>query len=376
MYLASLLNCTFVYDSIDGTDVSGTGLVLGGFTGSDSAIETYVADCVFQGVPNYSPTGSIAIQILSVEHVRVTNTRIEEFAQSIVIAPSGSHRVKKLYFGNVSAFSGTNQDSTTVGAAVLIQPTNGSSVEEVWFDCCEFDGPDNHMNYQGGGVVIDAVNGEGGGGLIDQVRLVGCHVCKWWGPGLLVIGGTISGASTPTNIEVLGGFYSLNGADPLSGLPSAGIAVTGTPSGIQIVGPTCNNTLYHDGSLLSPTQDYGISIASGAQNVFVRNCDLNGNLTQAVAPISSVTNVQITDSAGYNDQGTPVRTTPPGLTPFNGITFNYYGPVEFYTTGGGLLQIAIDGHNTNLTAGSFFLKPLETAQLSYSGVPSFLMIGK
>jgi hypothetical protein len=101
------------------------------------------------------------------------------------------------------------------------------------------------------------------------------------------------------------------------------------------------------------------------------------SLTLAVAPISSVTNVQISDCAAYNDQGTVVRTTPPGLTSFSGATFNYYGPVEFYTTGGQLTQIAIDGRNTNLTAGSFFLMPLETAQLTYGLTPpSFLMIGK
>ena len=92
--------------------------------------------------------------------------------------------------------------------------------------------------------------------------------------------------------------------------------------------------------------------------------------------VSNAVNVQITDCAGYNDQGVAVRTTPPGTGSFTGATFGYYGPVEFYTTGGGIGVITIDGHATALLSGSFFLMPRETAQLSYTGTPSFLMLGK
>jgi hypothetical protein len=200
-------------------------------------------------------------------------------------------------------------------------------------------------------------------------------VCKWNGPGLQLIGGSGSDEIL-TNIEVLGGYYSLNGADPASGLPSAGIAIGGAPSGARITGAACNNLVDYNGTFLPATQDYGIVIGSGALNVFVRDCDLRGNITQAVASISSVTNVQITDCAGYNDQATAVRTTPPGPSAFSGTTFGYYGPVAFYTTGGSLTQIAIDGHNTNLTSGSFTLAAGETATLTYSGLPTFIMIGK
>jgi hypothetical protein len=371
-----MIDCTAVYTDISEAAVAGTAVVLGNPTGDNNAIETYIAGCVFQSKSGGTP-GSIGIQINNADHVRVVNTRIDSFNQAIVISPGGtadpSHNVKHVYFGDVTCLPGSATAAT--GAAVLIQPSAGTWVGEVWFVGCSLDAPDDGTSYQGGGVVLDPVGGGGGGGVIDQIRFVDCHVCKWNGPGLQLIGGSGSDEIL-TNIEVLGGYYSLNGADPASGLPSAGIAIGGAPSGARITGAACNNLVDYNGTFLPATQDYGIVIGSGALNVFVRDCDLRGNITQAVASISSVTNVQITDCAGYNDQATAVRTTPPGPSAFSGTTFGYYGPVAFYTTGGSLTQIAIDGHNTNLTSGSFTLAAGETATLTYSGLPTFIMIGK
>jgi hypothetical protein len=371
-----MIDCTAVYPDIGDEAVAGTAVVLGHPTSDNNAIETYIAGCVFQGKSGGTP-GSVGIQVNNAEHVRVVNTHIEAFNQGIVISPGGtadpSHDVKRAYFGDVTCSPGSTTDAT--GAAVLIQPNAGTWVGEIWFVGCSLDAPDGGTSYQGGGVVLDPVGGGGGGGVIDQIRFVNCHVCKWNGPGLQLIGGTVD-EEILTNVEVLGGYYSVNGADPASGLPSAGIAIGGAPSGVRITGAACNNSLYFNGAFLTATQDYGIVIGSGALNVFVRGCDLRGNITQAVGSISSVTNVQFTDCAGYNDQATPVRTTPPGTSPFSGTTFGYYGPVAFYTTGGSLTQIAIDGHNTNLTSGSFTLAAGETATLTYSGLPTFIMIGK
>lgn len=368
----NMIDCTVIYPALS-TNV-GTGLVLGDNMGDSAAIETYVAGCVFES--NSSPPGGVGIQINNVEHVRVVNTRIEQFEQGITITPGGStHNARKLYFGNVSCFPTSSTPDTATGAAVLIQPTNSAWAVEIWFDCCELDAPDNagSLSYTGAGVVVDPVNGAGGGGFIDQIRFTDCHVCRWNGPGLQLIGG--SGTPILTNVEILGGYYSLNGANPAAGLPAAGIAI-GSASGVRISNAACDNSVYFSGGFLTPTQDYGISFASGAQDVFVRGCDLRGNLTQAVAPISGVTNVQITNSAGYNDQATLVRATPPGPSSFNGTTYGYHGPVEFYTTGGGLSQIAIDTNNTNLTSGSFRLGAGESAVLTYTGTPTFIMIGK
>lgn len=378
----AMIDCTVLYPT---PTVAGVALTLGNQTSGNSAVETYVAGCIFN-CKNF-PTGSVGIEIYNVEHARIMNTRIEGFNQGIVIAPGGFN-VRKVHFGNVSCFP--NSASASVGAAVLIQPSGGNWVAQVTFAECELDGPDGTTHYTGGGVVIDPINGSGGGGIIDQVRFVDCHVCKWPGPGLLILGGS-SATAAASNIEVVGGYYSLNGSGPTPGLPSAGIAVIGGstgPSGVRITGAACNNSVFDvppgggTGEFLPGNQAYGISIAV-AQHVFVRACDLRGNVTQAVTTSGTLTDLQISECPSYNDQGQQLHNTIPasGFT-FGGYTYGYYGPVEFYTAPqqATINSITVDGHTTFLTSGSFLLQPGESAAISWTPVgtfvPSFVMIGK
>jgi hypothetical protein len=378
----AMVDCDVVYPPIGGTAVVGTALTLGNPTSDNAAIETYVAGCVFNG--NSSPTGSIGIQVNNVEHARITSTRIESFNQGIVVTPGGSvHNVRRVFFRNVSVFAGSS--SASVGQAVLIQPTDGTWVAQVTFAECEFDAPDAGTSYQGGGVVIDPINGSDGGGIIDQVRFVDCHVCKWPGPGLLILGGN-SDTAAASNIEVAGGYYSVNGGNPATGLPSAGIAIIGGtagPSGIRITGAACNNSVYDilssdSAGFLTAVQDYGISIAT-AQDVFARACDLRGNLTKALTVSGTITNLQVSECAAYNDQATALSTSAPSGT-FSGITFGYYGPVAFYASGGTEVTVEIDGVGTGLPSGGFTLGPGETAAFALGGgghLPTtFFMVGK
>jgi parallel beta-helix repeat protein len=370
IYLEDCGNTAIIDCTVFGT-ATGNGFVLGDNNTDTEVVETYIAGCVLDSF-NTTPAG-VAIQINNVEHVRCVNTRIETFNQGIVVSPGGSgNSARKLYFGNVSCFPLSKAGQTT-GAAVLIQPINSASVVEVWFDCCELDAPDKPIAYTGGGVVLDPVNGTGGG-FIDQIRFTGCHVCKWNGPGLQVIGGTVA---TPilTNLEILGGYYSLNGANPASGLPSAGIAIGGSPSGIRISNAACNNSVYFTGGFLTPTQDYGISIAATAQNVFARGCDLRGNLTQAVAPVSSATNVQITDCAGYNDQNATVAASAPTSSE-TAASQGYNGP-SLVTFSNAALAVTVTLGTTAYTMsfGSIPLLPYDT--IKFSAAPAvFKWLGK
>jgi hypothetical protein len=377
----SMIDCTVIYPKIGTSSVTGTALTIGHPTNDNSAIETYVAGCVFRNVTN---TG-VGIQINNAEHLRVTNSRVEGFQQGIRITPGGTfHNVRKVHFGNVGCFP--TSSSLTIGAAVLIQPTNGTWVAQVTFAECELDAPDGSTSYQGGGVVIDPVNGASGGGVIDQIRFVDCHVCKWPGPGLLILGGN-SATAAASNIEVVGGYYSLNGGNPATGVPSAGIAVIGGtagPSGLRITGAACNNTIYDvtgsggGGGFLTAVQDYGISIAT-AQNVFARACDLRGNLTKPLTVSGTITNLQVSECAAYNDQATSLATSAPSGT-FGGTTFGYYGPVAFYASGGTNVTVNIDGASTGLPSGGFTLAPGETAAfvLGVGGhLPTtFFIVGK
>ena len=348
-----MLECT-VYNAVN----QGVALTLGSNTALKSAIETYIAGNTFEFYGNPDAT-SIAVQVNGCEHLRMVNNRLESWGQGIVITPGvgGSDTARKLYFGNVSCFPAGTTDGSA-GAAVVIQ-TSGKDAFEIRFDSCELSPPESSTAYTGGGIVIEP----GEGDVVDQICFVDCHACQWPGPGLNIVGGT--------NIEVLGGYYSCNGApaSPPTTLPSAGIAITGPASGVRIVGAACNDSVFaavESGgySFVDESQQYGIYVGgasdSGATNVRIHSCDLTGNTESGVyvtgangAPenvfikhcdlsgvptpahvVTPVTNVQITECPGYNDQGVVVTTASPVLgAHFNGASNGHYGPVTFTRKG-------------------------------------------
>jgi len=111
----------------------------------------------------------------------------------------------------------------------------------------------------------------------------------------------------------------------------------------------------------------------------VRDCDFTDS-GEAVAVTTPVAKLQIMGCPGYNDQGKKVTgTVPCSGASFGGATNGYYGPLEFYVAGSGsdITEIAINGDDTYLTSGSFYLMPSETAALTHTGgIIHFLMIGK
>jgi|HubBroStandDraft_4_1064222.scaffolds.fasta_scaffold00014_73 hypothetical protein len=363
----NMIDCTVIYPNNPAIAAVQIG------AGSITAKETFIAGTTL--LSDNNPNG-VGILVENADQIRVANTRIEGFQQGILIQPGGmNNNVRRAYFGNVSCYP--NSEVSTVGAAVLIQPTDGTWVAQVWFEACQLGPPKEGTEYLGAGVVIDPLNGSGGGGNVDQVRLIGCHVCQWNGPGLELIGAGTSGTQTPSNIEVVGGYYSLNGSNPGSGLPSAGIALVGGtngPYGVRVVGAACNNSVFFSGGsggvFLTPTQDYGISIASATQtNLFVHDCDLTGNLSAPISTSGSLTTLHVANCAGYNDQGVAVHSVvPTSATTFFSYSFTtpYYGPVEFYVSGvsGAISQISVDGHATPLKSGSFYLAPGESGQIN------------
>jgi hypothetical protein len=397
----SMLECTATNDNNAGTVVTH-----GGNTDEKlDSIETHINNCLFR---TKSDSG-IAMKFISCEHVRVINTRLEGYQQGIVVTPGPNHgNIQKVYLDNISCFP--SSDVSTVGAAVIIQPTGGKYVKRMWFGKCEFTAPDLGTMYDGAGIVIDPVNGSGGGGHIDQIRFVDCYSCLWNGPGMDIIGGT--------NIEILGGYYSCNGVSlsPPNSLPSAGIALTGTtsgsaaPVGVRITGAACNNSILSEANFEPATQEIGIYVSGSSSSVRIQGCDLTGNLqygAQVLGPSSGtslptnifirhcdftglasplhvsglVSNVQVTDCPGYNDQATALTTSSPAAaTVFNGVTYGYYGPVAFYASGGSGVLLSVDGHSTGLGSGGFVLGPGENSEITLATgghLPTtFVMVGK
>ena len=103
-------------------------------------------------------------------------------------------------------------------------------------------------------------------------------------------------------------------------------------------------------------------------------------MSPALGVGTSLTNLQVTNCPGYNDQAATLRTSAPanGLN-FNATTYGYYGLVAFYVWGGNSVNVTIDGNATGLASGGFTLSPGESAVLFYNMLlpaPSFVMVGK
>jgi hypothetical protein len=403
----SIIDCQIECDN----DIVTAAVTLG--TSSTSAIETYIAGCIFEagGLGYQSGTGLLISQA---DHVRVVNTRIQAFGQAIAVQTPGN--AKRIFFSNVAVYPTSN--AVDLGAALLIQPSLGASVTQAVFVGCFFLtnlGTMGGTDYTGPGVLLD-----GSSGVIDQVRFVSCYACNWNGPGLQINGGS--------NIEIVGGYFSCNAGFeslPSDSPPPAGIAITAVNvdvSGVRITGAGCTNSFYQGtglsgspplGAQQPATQLYGIYVQNAgtgiASNIVISACDLTGNLAYGVGIDAAETSegagirdvfirrcnltgsgigavqvigspeTQITDCAGYNDQAKILRT----VAPVNGsaitnVGVGYYGPVAFYVSTAVGVTIAVDGEPTGLTSGGFTLSPGEFAVLAWTGLapPAFLMVGK
>jgi hypothetical protein len=400
VHLVRTLHCSIIDSDILIEQVtSGIGVRLGDPEAEHSAIETYIAGTT---IAAYN-TGGKGMEIYGAEHLRVVNCRLEGWTNSIVIEPSNTtDGVRKLYFGNVSCFSSE--------VALQIIPSGGSAetktvyVTQVWFAQCEF-GPGNMVGDDNpAGIVLGGSVDEYN--IIDTVRFVDCFSCQWPGPGLQIDGGT--------SIEVLGGHYSCNGnnggGEPAITGGKSGIAITAAAVEVRISNVACNNTVFDIDShaYASPTQNYGIYVSNGAEsvringcalvgneeyglwvdatstapsNVFVKDCDLNGNTLGPVTVPTTVTSLQIVDCPGYNDSQTTALTTspPPTTAVFHASDHGYYGPATFCIAVNTMVTaVKINGVATGLKVGAFFLGAGQSGEIDYSGLlpPGFVMLGQ
>lgn len=354
--------------------------------------QCYVRDCVMRqhgaGASPPGPTGCFGIKIGSVSTSFVSGCHISEFDTGIHI---GKNAVEA-YFSDcrVNAFT----------QAVTFNPDTGS-INGVFFSDCTFYLSQYSIN-QSAGIYVDT-NAENDSNVADII-FNNCVVYGWYGPGLHINAGK--------NIVITGGSYSGNGLDPQSGDFGAGIEITGGQH-ISIAGAQCMEVDQHNGSGHQP---YGIAISTTSSsteaptdiviaactmlnnttngilisgessthpptNIFVSNCDVTGYsaYSSAISVTGTVTNLQITNCAGYNDQGVHVST---GLGPtsganFNGATFGYYGPITFYAwqSTSPITQIAVQGINTHLTSGTFIVAPGSTAHASITYTGSQIGLG-
>lgn len=397
------LHCSVIDCNVRTQKVSaGTGLRLGGSGSPYIAAETYVAGTTFLAYK----TGGTGAELYGADKLRMVNTRFEGWANGLVLnVTANSAGINNCYFGNVSVYSDNAAVSLEVAAGTVENP---NFITQVWFAQCEFGIPNkSSTTYSGGGVVIAPTDNSTY--VIDQIRFVDCYSCLWKGQGMDVQGGT--------NIEILGGHYSCNGVSDSGPQPysSSGISLSGPVNGIRISNVACNNSVFDltttpSRGFAAQTQDFGIYVTGGATNVRINGCDLTGNITNgvlvdgnggvsniyvrgcditgyssyshAVAVPGVVSSLQVTDCGGYNDQGAVLLgIIIGGNAVIQNYEWGYHGPLEFYAMSNTAMISAINmnGHNTQLLQGSFYVAPGESANVSWSPAMNtihLLVVGK
>jgi hypothetical protein len=358
-----LFDCTITYNSFSANESTGVVPAMVYFNGT----ENYIDSCIISQQPrddttDPGPTGCIGVIVQPAGVFYITNTHISHFTQGIMVL--GGPNPDALYCSNVLCESWSN--------SLVVKPTSApgeAKIYQVYCDDCFFAMTEGSTDPSATGVLIDTNGGMNSN--VSEIFLNNCMVANWAGPGVQINAGQ--------NIVITGGRYGSNATnEPMSGA----IAITGTASNITISGADLTPTVPSYGGV----QPFAISISAAVEGLYVRGCNMTGYSPGPVSVTSTspVTAAEITDCAGYNDQGTVVSTTaPPSTTPFNGtyagFSTPYFGPVTFYARSGTgtIMHIKLNGHDTNLTSGTFSISPgTWKAEIDYSAAINFLMIGE
>ena len=364
-----LLDCTIDYNSgSPPTDPQATYIMVALY-GS----QCFVRGCVVRQNAQYEmgPANCNGLLIGSVSTSYVSDCQISDFTIGIQVG----NNAKDAFFANVRV------DAWQTAVTITVSKT-GQGNHHLWsvlFANCTFfqtNYPDTEANQPG--VFIDT--GGEHNMYVASILFSNCVVAGFGGAGLQINSGQ--------NVVVTGGQFSSNGQNASSEYLAAGIAITGPTTDVTITGADCTPTYE---LVMGMSQSHGISVIAGG-TALIRGCNLSGYELYSDALYTESgslpgTPLYVTSCAGYNDQGVEVRNgMPSSAATFYGYTYQYYGPVEFYTTPGEatISEIDVAGLNTHLTSGSFFLAPGEPSKITWSDhivgsaiyLPLFLMIGK
>ena len=386
-----LFNCWINYDLRDNDDNAVDNQTMISLSGAES----FVANCVLHQQPlNSTPRGPAnctGILLTSNTGARfISDLHIDAFAVGIQI----THSVDAVYCSNLKIDAYQN--------AVTIMPSS-QPVYTVHFSSCTF-GCVAGATSPTSGVLINSSEAD-----VAGIYFTNCVAFGWGSAGIEIDGGE--------NIVITGGQYSSNGQYSPNTYLSAGIAIAGG-SQVTISGVDCSgvNKYYNPGP---PAQPYGIAISSTVadvsnviidgcnvianhtngiivaqlgsftlDHVLISNCNANGyssyssavNISSATPAL--LTNVKVTNCAGYNDQGKVFTPVISSGTTFYSYTFGYWGPVECYIANSltaVISTITVDGTVIPLKSGSVLLVPGESASIAWTPILfpiDFVVIGK
>ncbi len=324
--------------------------------------ENYVQDCDISqpGIAKGGPLLCTAIVVNPAGGaVYVGNSHLSDFNTGISVQGS-ENSLTRLFCSNVIC--------ECVANGLIIQPKNSNfEIYDVFCSDCIFM-QETMSTDETAGVYIDT--GGQPNSSVANIFLNNCMSFGWNGPGVQINAGS--------NIVITGGCYSSNASGkPMSG----GIAVTGTAANVTIVGADCTAKLPDPDF---PSQPNALAVTAAVEGLYVRGCNFSGYSGIPIYLSSAGTQIEITDCAGYNDQGTVLQQS--AHAPTNPITNTsawanapngWFGPVTFYIKGAGAVSIgnATIQYNTHLTDGEYTLSSGEVASVAGTAT-SFLAIGR
>jgi len=330
-----------------------------------SGTQNFLVDCDCSQVGQNSggPAGVIGVLVNSQGgEYYITNTHLSDFTQAIVVYDGPN--LTRLFCSNVTCESYSN--------ALVLQPPGAKAISQVYCSDCLFSGSKHSQDPLSTGVIIG--NTGGTPDKVAEIFLNNCMVINWSLAGVLI--------NQASQVVITGGRYGSNASG--TGSTYGGITISQPAADVTISGADLTPQALGDSF---PTQLHAIAITAAPNRLYVRGCNMTGysGSPLSLTSPSPVTAVEITDCAGYNDQGTIVSTTAPSPSgtqfngTFSGFTTPYFGPVTFYVRSGTgtITHIKLNGIDTMLTSGAFSVGPgAWKAEIDYTGTGlNFLMIG-
>jgi hypothetical protein len=349
-------NCQFNTASQSGTTQIQVGVV------GNEANVTNILDCFLFTQPNLNNTGLVLARAVE---FTVTNTSFQQYDNCCIQMLGGGQGTTH---GSVIGCQLSGK-----GTVLWMQPGTGPNgtpsatrnINDIRFVGCLFRHGTNNPGGNSPGVYIDS--GGGPTGNCAGIEFADCVCDGFYGAGYQVnVAGSVSwdgGRATGNNLGNNG--------------QQANISIIGAATKCYINGTICRGAIGYE----SGTAPYGIFLAGGCTNIYVRGADVGGCTTAGMTFSSPGANIQITNCPGYNDQGTLVTATAPAAGTYAPAQFGttpYYGPVQVSLVGASTISVgATNQVVTGKTQGDIYLMPGGADVLSFTGTPSaFVVIGK
>ncbi len=309
----------------------------GGAINADNFSNLVITDVIASG-SNAGPWPDFGVKVNNGDTLFMDSVNITLHGVALSISTAASLNCYAFMASNCAFDSAKNNASGTAVSSAVITPSGG--VYDTQFVNCWFG-----LSQAKFGCFVEA----SGGGTVDGLDFGNCQFVDNGDSGLLVNG------TACKNVTVTGGHSSSNADAGLRFNNCSDFVVTGHRAGnIAARGP--NN--------------YGIKLDGTCDTFQVTGNDVTGNTTGGLIDnASGTTSCLVAANTGYNFQAIAGQTV--GASPW---TFtNGHTQTTLYILGGTVSDIKQSGQTIqNTTGATLYLAPNDTAQITYSVLPTVL----